>query len=250
MAEVSGDVAGRAGPAHGKRPPSGQPLGQWRQDAHGCDIGAHSQGNGAHTGSASQMICKIDGCSGAGPFKLGYCNRHYLRQYRYGAPTGGKDKMSYDTLPEQWFDNHYIEDASGCWLWTGHINKAGYGAFGKKHRIILAHRFSYERFRGKIPDGLFACHKCDVRRCVNPAHIFIGSGLENFDDMRRKGRDRVRGMDSGCRKLNDQLVRWVLEADLGNRATARALGLSHSTVNNIRSGKAWMHVSREGTRYA
>jgi hypothetical protein len=70
-------------------------------------------------------------------------------------------------------------DSNACWLWTGTIDKDGYGRGGAKQ----AHRLSYEFFVGQIPDGLqidHTCHDptvcrggswCSHRSCVNPAHL-------------------------------------------------------------------------------
>src|SRR5882724_12219860 len=67
-----------------------------------------------------------------------------------------------------------IDDETGCWLWTGFIMDNGYGRFGsggKRGQILLAHRFSYEHFVGKIPDDEELHHKCLTKRCVNPQHL-------------------------------------------------------------------------------
>jgi len=60
---------------------------------------------------------------------------------------------------------------SGCWLWIGHIQKAGYGTFAPAGRTILAHRYAYEILVGPVPLGLDLDHLCRVRRCVNPKHL-------------------------------------------------------------------------------
>ena len=73
------------------------------------------------------------------------------------------------------------EPNSGCWLWTGPTTKAGYGSlsqpFGKPH--LLAHRMSYERFKGPIPEGRELDHLCRVRCCVNPQHLEAVTHKEN-----------------------------------------------------------------------
>ena len=90
-------------------------------------------------------------------------------------------------------DNVYFEPNTGCWLWAGRLVE-GYGIFTLNHRDNqLAHRASYEHFVGPIPQGLFVLHKCDVRSCINPDHLFIGTHADNMADMKRKGRGRSVG---------------------------------------------------------
>ncbi len=66
-------------------------------------------------------------------------------------------------------------DSSGCWLWAGALSKDGYGLLRK----FQAHRFAYALVNGEIPDGKEIDHLCNVRRCVNPAHLEAVSRKEN-----------------------------------------------------------------------
>ena len=81
---------------------------------------------------------------------------------------------------------------SECWLWLGGISSTGYGSIKRSGGArITAHRASWELHRGPVPDGLWVLHRCDVRRCVNPAHLFLGTRLDNIRDMDAKGRRSV-----------------------------------------------------------
>lgn len=62
-----------------------------------------------------------------------------------------------------------------CWEWTGSVNGSGYGSYAQQ----MAHRFSYEMYKGKIPDGLTIDHLCRNKKCVNPEHLEAVTSREN-----------------------------------------------------------------------
>jgi hypothetical protein len=87
------------------------------------------------------------------------------------------------------------EEATGCWLWMA-STKNGYGqlyAQGKSSQY--AHRVSWKEHKGQIPKGLQVLHKCDVRRCINPEHLFLGTQADNIHDMVKKGRHWSQRLD-------------------------------------------------------
>lgn len=63
---------------------------------------------------------------------------------------------------------------AGCWLWMRGIANTGYGAVYVDGKRWDAHRLSWAAFRGPIPSGYWVLHKCDVRSCCNPDHLFLG----------------------------------------------------------------------------
>lgn len=107
---------------------------------------------------------------------------------------------------EFWAQVEISDDSDACWLWRGKTRNVpflGYGEFKGKQ----AHRIAFELFCGPIPKGIFACHKCDVKACVNPNHLFLGSPRENILDASRKGRLRYTP-EQLTRQVNAQKKRW------------------------------------------
>jgi hypothetical protein len=87
------------------------------------------------------------------------------------------------------FEKRLSREPGPCWLWQGLISKSGYGIFNYDRRQGWAHRFSYENHNGSIDDALLVLHTCDVRRCVNPGHLYLGTPADNTADMMRRGRN-------------------------------------------------------------
>lgn len=95
---------------------------------------------------------------------------------------------------------------NGCWL----FKKSTSGSYSKirwKKKWYSAHRCSYEVFKGEIPEGKWVCHRCDIPKCINPDHLFIGSASENRKDCIKKGRSNSNiGENSVFAKFTDTQV--------------------------------------------
>jgi hypothetical protein len=73
-----------------------------------------------------------------------------------------------------------LNDLTGCWLWKASMTHQGYGSFHWKGKGRVAHRWSYEFFRGPIPTGLVLDHLCRCKSCVNPFHLEAVTNRENI----------------------------------------------------------------------
>jgi hypothetical protein len=91
-----------------------------------------------------------------------------------------------------------VDPVTGCWLWQGFIQPermtdrgfrvGGYGNIGYRGRNISVHRAVWMIHNGPQPKGMDVCHTCDVRRCCNPEHLWLGTRRQNLQDMANKGR--------------------------------------------------------------
>lgn len=152
-----------------------------------------------------------------------------------------------EPLSQRILDRVEYDTNGGCWLWTGAMTWGnGYGNIGHAGRAYGAHRASYETFIGPVPAGLCVCHRCDVRSCVNPAHLFLGDHKANMADMRMKGRAaRQAGSAAPGAKLHEAnipAIRRLIADDFSNREIGFWFGVSADVINAIRAGRSWKHV--------
>lgn len=138
-----------------------------------------------------------------------------------------------------------------CWLWTGPTRSTGYGQItlgwepcsNKSRRVhSYSHRLSWMIHNGPIPEGMWVLHTCDVRQCVNPKHLFLGTSQDNHRDMVAKGRN-ARGEKIYTAKLTPDKVREIRQSVGTLAEVANRFGVSPSLIRFIRIGENWKHVS-------
>lgn len=154
------------------------------------------------------------------------------------------------TVLERFSEKYEIDSNTGCWNWNASIFNSGYGRFRFHDKSFLAHRFSWILHNEEIPDGLYVCHKCDNRKCVNPEHLFLGDAQDNQRDMREKGRGGdVSGSKNGMVKLTETDVSEIRRLyNIGTYGRysidilARKYNVSRTQVSRIVNGKNWKHI--------
>lgn len=129
---------------------------------------------------------------------------------------------------------HEPENEAGCWIWSATTNWGGYGQFYLGGRLVGAHKAAHQLFKGPVPDGVEVCHTCDVRNCVNPAHVFIGTKSDNMKDAAEKGRLAHR-----TAKLTSEQADEVRRSTERGVDIAKRLGVSQNIISRIRRGQSY-----------
>jgi hypothetical protein len=131
-----------------------------------------------------------------------------------------------------------------CWIWKGKPNNSGYGTANFRGKFVGAHRVSYILNIGKIPEKMSVLHHCDIKMCVRPDHLFLGTQKDNIMDMIKKGRNLC-GEKHNMAKLNENKVREIrrkMKAGINYKIIANEFKICKSHVFDIASGKKWKHV--------
>jgi hypothetical protein len=127
---------------------------------------------------------------------------------------------------------------NGCLEWTGADRSNGYGAVKRRGKVVNAHRVAWELTYGPIErgpgyHGVCVLHRCDNRRCVDPAHLFLGSQRANVHDAVAKKRQRVPGREFVAKLTPDQVAEIRRLYATGNFTQRELAGLFRTVFQNI-----------------
>lgn len=138
-----------------------------------------------------------------------------------------------------WIEGARVVGPQGCWIWTGAPLSSGYGRF----RGQRAHRYSWVLAYGPIPEGLNVCHSCDVKLCVRPSHLFLGTYADNHRDCEKKGR-HAHGETHGKARLTVKDVRLIRQNPTlrTQEAWANLFGVRQAAISKVILRRTWRGV--------
>lgn len=156
----------------------------------------------------------------------------------------------YASLLKRLFTHRVIDPVTGCWLWPHRVTN-GYGSIsfvhhGKRyqvrvHRLVAWMYLGYDGTR-----GVEICHRCNVKACFNPAHLYIATHKQNLRDAQADGLvTQLRGEKHCHAKLTEDQVREavaMVQRGLTHREVAEHFGVTKSAITLIVMGKNWKHL--------
>lgn len=187
----------------------------------------------------SSRRCSHSGCDAPHEAR-GLCAKHYWRSKRHGSPDATLTPTRGMTLAEKLAGRSSADPHSGCLLWTGPRTPDGYGIVWHEQTNLLVHREAWKLANGDIPSEMFVCHRCDVRNCINPEHMFLGSPQDNMDDKMMKGRHRTpRGEEHPAAKLTAEAVARIRTDTRPTKIIADEFGVSEGAIRHVRKLDTW-----------
>lgn len=153
-------------------------------------------------------------------------------------------------LAVRFWEKVAVRGADDCWEWTASKDGLGYGWIGdgNKH-MVRAPRVSFVLNIGPIPitqPRTLVLHHCDNPSCVNPAHLFLGTDMDNSIDMDSKGRRKApRGIDCHSAVFTPEMVleiRERLESGCTCKALSDEYNVTPAAIRKIKKNISWKWV--------
>ena len=197
------------------------------------------------------MKCSFKGCV-KDAFCKGLCGSHYAQQ-RQGKELKPLQEQFHGLSEIERFEKRVALHPTGCKVWLGAIqtmqNRPKAEWHGQWRNAAgeheLTHRAAWRMYRGPITQGAFVLHTCDNPRCVNPDHLYLGTQADNVRDMWDRSRAAPgisRGSKHGMSVIDEAQVREIRDSKESGPAIAKRLGISTTTVYDVRNRKIWKHV--------
>ncbi len=117
-------------------------------------------------------------------------------------------------------------------------------------RVVRIHRWLFQELFGPIPDYLCVCHRCNNKRCLNPAHLYLATAGQNSTDAAADGLfpgPGLRGETHGMHQLTEEAVREIRRrwaaGGVRQQDLAADYGVAQGAVSFVLTGKTWRHVT-------
>lgn len=133
----------------------------------------------------------------------------------------------------------HVEHDEDCWLWTGCLDKDGYGLSSIAGKKMPAHRAMWTLTYGA--PSLYILHTCTNRHCINPKHLYEGTQKQNVQDQIKAG-TFVKGSKNGLAKLTEEDVKHIRKSIFSTRALATYYSVSYYTIWDVKRNRSWQHV--------
>lgn len=138
---------------------------------------------------------------------------------------------------------HSREHGSGCLVWTGPLDRDGYGVASVGGRTLRAYRLSYETRVGPIPEGLQLDHTCERRDCIQPEHLEPVTNLENtVRRFLRRGVTRERAEELATAELDRMAEEREVTRYAKDQATAAGIRKG-MLIRDGRKQRVWKVIS-------
>jgi hypothetical protein len=192
---------------------------------------------------------------------------YFANRFSYEYFSGDKIVTRYldNVCPNRWccnpahmrprdFDARFWDNtdrSSGCWVWLGSIDvSTGYGSVTIDHKALSTHRVAYETYyKEKIPKYLMVLHSCNNRKCINPAHLRLGTHDDNMQDMVDCGHSR-KGESNGNNVHTEEQVRMIKyrmkDPDCSLKKLSTEVNVPYATLKDIKSGRLWGWLKVDG----
>ncbi len=184
-------------------------------------------------GMMNKTIASIVGCA---PSAISQIRRGFVKNaYNYENNVARfKESLEKDV----------VKTHNGCWVLTTSHCANGYSNRSFNGKSKSAHVASYIAYKGPIPKGMLVCHTCDIKICVNPAHLFLGTHKDNMQDASNKGR-LYSGEQHHMSVLTNDLVK-IMKQDYSLGFSFTELGFKYKVHRNTAkyavTGVTWKHV--------
>ena len=130
-----------------------------------------------------------------------------------------------------------------CHIFNGNKDDCGYGRIHKDGGLIRIHRASWEKENGPIPEGMYICHKCNNRACLNPEHLYAGTQLDNMRDRKISGNyasmEGEKNNSAKIKAIDIPTIRMRIRNGDTCYSIARDYGVTGEAILHIKNHRTW-----------